>query len=50
MIRISKKRKVYFHSGDFNIAWESFDNAYKKAGMDCFREQEPKYIDFYRNP
>ena len=44
------KGKVYFHSGDFNIAWKSFDNAYKKAGMDCFKEQEPQYIDFYRNP
>lgn len=39
MIRISKKRKVYFRSGDFNIAWKSFDNAYKKAGIDYFREQ-----------
>ena len=31
--------KVYFHNGDLDVAWESFDNAYKKAGIDYFREQ-----------
>ena len=44
------KGKVYFHCGDFKVAWESFNNAYKKTGMDCFIEQAHQYIDFYKNP
>lgn len=44
------KGKVYFESGDFNTAWESFNNAYRKTGVDCFKEQDLKYLDFYRHP
>jgi len=42
--------KVYFHSGDFETAWESFNKAYQTSKLDSFREEDPQYLDFLRNP
>ena len=42
--------KVHFESGDYDTAWHSFDHAYHKSAADCFKEQNPKYLDFYRHP
>jgi tetratricopeptide (TPR) repeat protein len=44
------KGKVYFESGDLEKSLDNFKAAYAKAGRSIFNEQDPKYLDFYKNP
>lgn len=42
------KGRVYFESGDLDIAYENFKIAKEKTKGRCFKEQDKKYIDFFR--
>lgn len=44
------KGKVYFEAGNLVKSLENFKIACTKAGMNIFEEQDPKYLDFYKNP
>lgn len=44
------KGKVYLEAGDFAKALDNFKLSYTKAKKDCFKEQDPKYWDFYKTP
>lgn len=44
------KGKVYFGSGELTKAYDNFKIAFAKTKGSCFKEQDPKYRDFYLRP
>lgn len=42
------KGKVYYEAGDNDLALENFTIANQKTKGDCFKEQDKKYINFFR--
>ncbi|GGI28369.1 hypothetical protein [Pedobacter mendelii] len=42
--------KIYFEEGNFETAKHYFNDAYEKSKGREFQDEDPKYLDFYRNP
>jgi tetratricopeptide (TPR) repeat protein len=44
------KGKTFFEFEDYNEALQYFDIAFKKSKGREFQDEDPKYLDFYKNP
>jgi len=44
------KGKTFFEFEDYNEALQYFDIAFKKSKGREFQGEDPKYLDFYKNP
>lgn len=44
------KGRVYYEAKIFDKSLENFSIAFEKTKGSCFKEQDKKYLDFFRNP
>lgn len=42
--------KYLFETGEYERALENFKEVVKEAGLRYFEDEDPKYLDFYKNP
>jgi tetratricopeptide (TPR) repeat protein len=42
--------KYYFETGNYKEAYEKWKEVVKNAGLRYFGSEDPKYLDFYKNP
>jgi len=42
--------KFLFHTGEYDKALANFKEVVKSAGYRYFDDEDPKYLDFYKNP